>query len=180
MSRPPGADFPIKQQADLAKLSKQELAEVWAPAEELLRACFARRPNYNDLVPALLDIGIDNELLLRCGLAMHIPMRPMLGGITRDLGEMLTKLQGRDFSCEFKYIGPNLVFPSRGYLYLVLDISMWNAAGQNRCTSIKEEPKIAKSIHLRSCKVKVIKKVSTRFRVTLQNNTSLPVSQDTG
>ena len=80
----------------------------------------------------------------------------------------------------FKYIGPNLVFPSRGYLYLVLDISMWNAAGQNRCTSIKEEPKIAKSIHLRSCKVKVIKKVSTRFRVTLQNNTSLPVSQDTG
>jgi DNA ligase-1 len=105
MSRPPGADFPIKQQTDLAKLSKQELAEVWAPAEELLRACFARRPNYNDLVPALLDIGIDNELLLRCGLAMHIPMRPMLGGITRDLGEMLTKLQGRDFSCEFKYDG---------------------------------------------------------------------------
>lgn len=29
----------------------------------------------------------------------------MLGSITRDLGEMLTKLQGRDFSCEFKYDG---------------------------------------------------------------------------
>jgi len=29
----------------------------------------------------------------------------MLGGITRDLGEMLTKLQGRDFSCEYKYDG---------------------------------------------------------------------------
>lgn len=29
----------------------------------------------------------------------------MLGGITRDLGEMLTKLSGRDFSCEYKYDG---------------------------------------------------------------------------
>ncbi|KAG4218210.1 hypothetical protein PC116_g33310, partial [Phytophthora cactorum] len=29
----------------------------------------------------------------------------MLGSITRDLSEMLTKLQGRDFACEFKYDG---------------------------------------------------------------------------
>lgn len=36
---------------------------------------------------------------------MHIPLRPMLGGITRDLGEMLHKLSGRDFSCEYKYDG---------------------------------------------------------------------------
>jgi DNA ligase-1 len=105
MSKPPGAVFTTREQADLARLNKQDLAEVYAPAEELVKACFARRPNYGDLVPALLEIGIDDELLLRCGLAMHIPMRPMLGGITRDLGEMLTKLEGRDFSCEYKYDG---------------------------------------------------------------------------
>lgn len=105
LSRPPNASFAVKPTADLRKLSKQQLAEVYAPAEELVKACFARRPNYNDIVPTLLDIGIDDELLVRCGLAMHIPLRPMLGGITRDLGEMLTKLQGRDFSCEFKYDG---------------------------------------------------------------------------
>jgi DNA ligase-1 len=105
MSKPPGAVFTTREQADLAKLNKQDLTEVYAPAEELVKACFARRPNYGDLVPALLEIGIDDELLLRCGLAMHIPMRPMLGGITRDLGEMLTKLEGRDFSCEYKYDG---------------------------------------------------------------------------
>lgn len=29
----------------------------------------------------------------------------MLGGITRDLGEMLTKLSGREFTCEYKYDG---------------------------------------------------------------------------
>lgn len=105
LSKPSGADYNTKAQSDLAKLNKQDLAEVYAPAEELVKACFARRPNYGDLVPALLEIGIGDELLLRCGLAMHIPMRPMLGGITRDLGEMLTKLEGRDFSCEFKYDG---------------------------------------------------------------------------
>ncbi|RGP68264.1 DNA ligase 1, partial [Fusarium sporotrichioides] len=105
LSSPPGADFPLKSVSDLAKLKKEDLAEVWSRAEEIVKACFARRPNYNDLVPVLLEIGISEELLIRCGLALHIPLRPMLGSITRDLSEMLTKLQGRDFACEFKYDG---------------------------------------------------------------------------
>ncbi|GJC77528.1 DNA ligase 3 [Colletotrichum liriopes] len=87
------------------RLKKEELAEVWSKPEEIVKACFARRPNYNDLVPVLLEIGVCDELLLRCGLTLHIPLRPMLGSITRDLSEMLTKLQGRDFACEFKYDG---------------------------------------------------------------------------
>lgn len=56
-------------------------------------------------MPVLLEIGVCDELLLRCNLTLHIPLRPMLGSITRDLSEMLTKLQGRDFACEFKYDG---------------------------------------------------------------------------
>ena len=105
LTQPPGVDLPLEDITQLAKLKKEELALVWAKAEETVKTCFARRPNYNDLVPALLEIGVCDELLLRCGLALHIPLRPMLGSITRDLGEMLTKLQGRDFSCEFKYDG---------------------------------------------------------------------------
>ncbi|KAI4132453.1 MAG: hypothetical protein LQ338_000673 [Usnochroma carphineum] len=105
MSKPPGSDFPTKGQGELAKLKKEALAEVYARGEELVKACFARRPNYNDLVPCLLEVGISDELLVRCGLALHVPLRPMLGSITRDLGEMLTKLQGREFSCEYKYDG---------------------------------------------------------------------------
>ncbi|KAJ9502759.1 hypothetical protein H2202_001881 [Exophiala xenobiotica] len=105
LSRPEGADFPVREAAQLAKLKKEELAIVWSKAEEVVKTCFARRPNYNDLVPGLLEVGVSDELLLRCGLALHIPLRPMLGSITRDLSEMLTKLQGRDFSCEYKYDG---------------------------------------------------------------------------
>lgn len=105
LSRPPGGEFPLKSPTELAKLKKEEIAEVWAGAEEIVKACFARRPNYNDLIPVMLEIGVCEELRLRCGLALHIPLRPMLGSITRDLAEMLTKLQGRDFACEFKYDG---------------------------------------------------------------------------
>ena len=105
LSRPPGADFPIKSQKELASLKKEELTEIYARGEEIVKACFARRPNYNDLVPVLLEIGVCEELLIRCGLTLHVPLRPMLGSITRDLSEMLTKLDGRAFACEFKYDG---------------------------------------------------------------------------
>ena len=105
LSRPPNTDFPIRMQSELVELKKEALSEIYAKGEELVKACFARRPNYNDLVPCLLEVGISDELLVRCGLALHIPLRPMLGSITRDLGEMLIKLQGRDFSCEYKYDG---------------------------------------------------------------------------
>lgn len=105
LSRPPGESFPVTPQSDLIKLKKDGLAEVYARGEELVKASFARRPNYTDLVQCLLEMGISDKLLEKCGLALHIPLRPMLGSITRDLGEMLTKLQGRDFSCEYKYDG---------------------------------------------------------------------------
>jgi DNA ligase-1 len=105
LSQPSGSAFEIRERKDLAKLKKEELAEIYSRNEEIVKACFARRPNYNDIIPVLLEIGVCDELLVRCGLAMHIPLRPMLGSITRDMGEMFTKLQGRDFACEYKYDG---------------------------------------------------------------------------
>ncbi|KAI0186406.1 DNA ligase 1 [Xylaria flabelliformis] len=114
LSRPPAGsqeqdedhyDYPVRSVDELRCLKKEELAEVWARGEEIVKACFARRPNYNDLIPAMLEVGVCPELLVRCGLELHVPLRPMLGSITRDLSEMLTKLQGRDFACEFKYDG---------------------------------------------------------------------------
>ncbi|KAL2860474.1 ATP-dependent DNA ligase [Aspergillus pseudodeflectus] len=105
ISRPPNACFAIRPQQDLARLKKDELAEIYNTAEELVKASYARHPSYNDLVPCLLEIGPTEELLLRCGLQLHVPLMPMLGSITRDLSEMLTKLQGRDFTCEYKYDG---------------------------------------------------------------------------
>ena len=84
LSRPPDATFDVKPQSELAKLKKDELARLYARNEELVKASFSRRPNYNDLVPCLLETGVSEELLLRCGLGLHVPLRPMLGNITRD------------------------------------------------------------------------------------------------
>lgn len=105
LSRPEGASFFVYSQEDLARLKKDELADIYGNAEELVKASYARHPSYNDLVPCLLEIGVTEELLFRCGLQLHVPLMPMLGSITRDLSEMLTKLQGRDFTCEYKYDG---------------------------------------------------------------------------
>ena len=104
-SKPDGAEFTVPPQHELASMKKDQLAETYSNAEEIVKASYARHPNYNDLVPCLLEIGVTEELLIRCGLTLHIPLRPMLGSITRDLSDMLTKLQGRDFSCEYKYDG---------------------------------------------------------------------------
>ncbi|KAJ6028337.1 hypothetical protein N7540_003913 [Penicillium herquei] len=104
-SKPAGAEFSIRPNHELARLKKDELAEIYTNAEEIVKASYARHPSYNDLVPCLLEIGVTEELLIRCGLVLHTPLRPMLGSITRDLSDMLTKLQGRDFSCEYKYDG---------------------------------------------------------------------------
>ncbi|RAH72339.1 putative DNA ligase I [Aspergillus aculeatinus CBS 121060] len=104
-SKPEGAEFAVQSQQDMARLKKEELAEVYSNAEEIVKASYARHPNYDDLVTCLLESGVTEELLVRCGLQLHIPLRPMLGSITRDLSDMLTKLQGRDFACEYKYDG---------------------------------------------------------------------------
>lgn len=104
-SKPIDADFIIRGQEGLARLKKEELTEIYNGAEEIVKASYARHPNYDDIVSCLLEVGVSDELLLRCGLTLHVPLRPMLGSITRDLSDMLTKLQGRDFSCEYKYDG---------------------------------------------------------------------------
>ncbi len=105
LSKPPGAVFSTRSISELASLKKDALAEVYSPAEETVKACYARRPDYNTLVPCLLEVGVCPELRLRCSLGLHIPLLPMLGSITRDLTEMLTKLQSRSFTCEYKYDG---------------------------------------------------------------------------
>jgi DNA ligase 1 len=105
LSTHPGASYEPLSIPTLKTMKKEELASIYQRAEELVKTSFARHPNYADLVPALLAVGVGEELILRCGLTLHIPLRPMLGSITRDLTEMLVRLQGRQFSCEYKYDG---------------------------------------------------------------------------
>ncbi|EGE09473.1 DNA ligase I [Trichophyton equinum CBS 127.97] len=104
-SKPPAATFPIRSRAELMSLSKEELSSIYSQAEDTIKACYARHPNYNMIVPCLLENGVSAELLTKCGITLHVPLLPMLGSITRDLPQMLTRLHGRSFTCEYKYDG---------------------------------------------------------------------------
>jgi DNA ligase-1 len=72
-------------------------------AESVVRECYAQHPNLDNIVPALLQ-GVP-QLKDHCPLFVSTPLRPMLGKITRDLSEVFAKLDGRSFSCEYKYDG---------------------------------------------------------------------------
>lgn len=72
-------------------------------AESLMRECYAQHPNLDDIVPAVLQ-GL-SQLKEHCPLTVGVPLRPMLGKITRDLSEVFVKLEGRSFACEYKYDG---------------------------------------------------------------------------
>ncbi|KAF3491473.1 uncharacterized protein GIQ15_00990 [Arthroderma uncinatum] len=104
-SKPPTAGFSIRSHSEFTGMKKEELVNIYSQAEETIKACYARHPNYNDIVPCLLECGISAELLMKCDITLHIPLLPMLGSITRDLPQMLTRLHGRSFTCEYKYDG---------------------------------------------------------------------------
>jgi len=104
MTHADGVAFAPNPPSSLLPLSVDARKEIYAKAEEIVKQCFARQPNYNDLVPALLSVGLDKVQSI-CKLGVHTPLKPMLGSITRDLPEMLAKLGGREFTAEYKYDG---------------------------------------------------------------------------
>ncbi|KAF3938477.1 hypothetical protein ABW19_dt0204364 [Dactylella cylindrospora] len=105
MTHPPDANDPAPNPpSSLSKISKEAKTEIYSAAEEIVKACFARCPNYNDIVPGLLKVGLAGVKDV-CKLTVHTPLKPMLGSITRDLPEMLGRLGNREFTAEYKYDG---------------------------------------------------------------------------
>ncbi|KNC97744.1 DNA ligase I, ATP-dependent (dnl1) [Spizellomyces punctatus DAOM BR117] len=75
-------------------------------AEQIIKECYAQVPNYDRLVAALLDPATGLSRMgdvLKC--TVGIPIRPMLGKITRDLADVFEKLEGLNYCADFKYDG---------------------------------------------------------------------------
>ncbi|KAI8376118.1 ATP-dependent DNA ligase [Radiomyces spectabilis] len=85
--------------------SKDVLATKLKQAENGLKECFAQCPDWNLIVPWLMECKDVSRVFERCGITVGVPLRPMLGQITRDLTDMFIKLKDRDFACEYKYDG---------------------------------------------------------------------------
>ena len=135
LTAPPGASWSVDPTIPI--LSKDARATEYKRAEEIVKQAFARQPSYNVLVPTLLKLGVD-KLETACGVQVGIPIKPMLGSITKDMNDMAKVLEGRAFACEYKFL-PNqkmtksdttgsehkFTFPPRAESPYSLDI--WNS-----------------------------------------------------
>ncbi|KAK9448515.1 uncharacterized protein V1518DRAFT_419168 [Limtongia smithiae] len=104
--------FTLHQHNSSINTPSLSLTDSLLRADEIIRQVYARHPNYNNIVSALLTCADVTRLPETCPLSLHIPIMPMLGSITRDLPEMLARLSAHQdgskavqFACEFKYDG---------------------------------------------------------------------------
>ncbi|KAI5054917.1 hypothetical protein GOP47_0030062 [Adiantum capillus-veneris] len=73
-------------------------------AAQVVKQTYSVLPDFDQIVPALLRVGIDN-LRTVCHFTPGIPVGPMLAKATKSVTEILDKFQDNEFTCEYKYDG---------------------------------------------------------------------------
>lgn len=97
--------FMVYKKPSLKKLIEEEkLKEEMAKNTLLLYTAYCECPNYDKLIPALLEHNFEG-LSKACFLTPGIPLKPMLAHPTKGVQEVLQRLDGLKFTCEFKYDG---------------------------------------------------------------------------
>ncbi|XP_011498498.1 PREDICTED: DNA ligase 1 [Ceratosolen solmsi marchali] len=79
---------------------KQKLDET----SLIIKTTYCQCPSYNKIIPILLGKGVQ-ELPKECKLTPGIPLKPMLAHPTKGIQEVITRLEGLKFTCEYKYDG---------------------------------------------------------------------------
>ncbi|RYY34369.1 hypothetical protein EON62_03365, partial [archaeon] len=69
-----------------------------------LKQIFSELPSWDAIVPTLMAAGIPG-VRARCSLSPGIPVTPMLAKPTRGVRDVLTRFDGIEFTCEWKYDG---------------------------------------------------------------------------
>ncbi|KDQ53466.1 hypothetical protein JAAARDRAFT_39145 [Jaapia argillacea MUCL 33604] len=93
-----------KKKAQEGDESRAKLLQMFGRAESLVKKVFVQHPNYDHIVAALLDTGLD-ALAERVPLTVGMPLHPTLGSPTKSLDEIYERLEDLPFTAEFKYDG---------------------------------------------------------------------------
>ncbi|TBU38931.1 ATP-dependent DNA ligase [Dichomitus squalens] len=93
-----------EQESANKRLNTEKLAARLEEAAGIIKQVYSELPNYDLVIPALLNAGIDG-LKEKCKLSPGVPLKPMLAKPTKAIGEVLDKFEGKKFTCEYKYDG---------------------------------------------------------------------------
>jgi DNA ligase-1 len=71
-----------------------------------IKKAIAEYPNEEKVLRKLVEIKNDfHKINDECKLTLGIPCKPMLAKPTRGLQDILTRFDGKKFTCEYKYDG---------------------------------------------------------------------------
>lgn len=80
------------------------VAEKLEEASRIVKGVYSECPSYDDLVPALLSLKIE-EVPSKVHFKPGVPIKPMLAKPTNGVSEVLDKFSDQPFTCEYKYDG---------------------------------------------------------------------------
>lgn len=86
------------------KMSDEKIKTKIEEATLILKTTYCQCPNYDKIIPTLLEHGI-GEVEERCPMLPGVPIKPMLAQPTKGVSEVLERFDGLTITCEFKYDG---------------------------------------------------------------------------
>jgi len=108
-------------------------------AVEIIKQAYSEVPSYNLLVDAALSVPLP-QFSTVCHLTPGIPITPMLAKPTKSIREVLSRLDGRRFTCEYKYDG------ERAQVHLLPDGNTTRVFSRNLLDTTAKFPEVPKYV----------------------------------